>query len=82
MPWTDEQLEQWVAELAAIDFTTPTHLPCPVPQDTLDRDDWSRGVPAVPSTGKEFFASLRQRFVAADMIGIGSRINDVANGFG
>ena len=37
MPWTDEQVERWVAELAAIDFTTPTQLSRPVPPDTFDR---------------------------------------------
>ena len=37
VPWTDEQVDRWVAELAAIDFTTPTQLACPVPQDTFDR---------------------------------------------
>ena len=35
MLWTDTQVERWVGELAAIDFSTPTLLPSPVPLDTF-----------------------------------------------
>ena len=35
MRWTEDQVEQWVAELAALDFSTPTRLLCPVPEDTF-----------------------------------------------
>ena len=56
-----------------------------MPQDTFGREDWShrvRGIRAPPELlpAEEFFSSLRERFVAANMIGVGPGIDDVANG--